>query len=133
MSYDSTEKIELPTFKTINPPQKSPEEKMADEIARIPESERINYDSIRYGQMVQVYDLGGRHTAVKVHFFNRRGVLVGNIYEFVPYERLRLHHKGVVWERVYYGKRFEKVRSKWYEFLCRVTTRFIRVTQSICQ
>jgi len=133
MSYDSKGlDFDLPKSFTETP-QKSPEEKMQEEMSRVPDSKRITYKNIRYGQLVQAFFHGGRHTALKVHFFNHRGVLVGNVYEFIPYERLALHEKGLVWERVYYGKRFEKIRSWIYEKLCLITTQLIRVTQSICK
>ncbi len=132
MSHDSKGLgFEMPAF--TEPTPKSPEEKMIEAIREIPDSERITYHSVRYGQIVQAYFPGSRHTALKVHFFNHRGVLVGNVYEFLPYERLRLHEKGIVWERVYYGKRFEKIRAWWYQTLCLITTYFIRITQSICK
>lgn len=109
------------------------EDRMLAAIKDIPESERITYNSIKYGQLVQAYYPGGRLTSVKVHFFNEKGVLVGNVYEFLPYGRLRLHEKGVIWERVYYNQKFERLRFWGYKCLCLITTRLIRITQSICK
>ncbi|HYD90380.1 MAG TPA: hypothetical protein VEA37_02710 [Flavobacterium sp.] len=54
-------------------------------------SRAITYENISYGMLVEVLDTGGGyHSGCKVHFFNKKGVLIGNYYEFVPYERLRL-------------------------------------------
>lgn len=105
------------------------EQKYMDAYYSIPENQRVTFSNVTYGQLVQVNVPGGRITAVKVHFFNKRGVLVGNIYEFVPYTRLRLHEKGKIFSRKFYKKPFEKIRQFGYETLCRITSTLIRLTQ----
>lgn len=105
------------------------EQKYMDAYYSIPENQRVAFSNVTYGQLVQVNVPGGRITSVKVHFFNKRGVLVGNIYEFVPYTRLRLHEKGKIFSRKFYKKPFEKIRQFGYETLCRITSMLIRLTQ----
>lgn len=95
----------------------------------IPDSERVTFENVTYGQLVQVCVPGGRIASVKVHFFNKRGVLVGNIYQFVPYHQLRLHAKGKIFERKFLNKPFEKVSQFAYEKTCFFTSMLIRITQ----
>jgi hypothetical protein len=53
---------------------------------------QLTYETVKYGLLVEVLDKtgGGYHAGCKVHFFNKKGVLVGNYYQFLPYSRLRL-------------------------------------------
>lgn len=89
-----------------------------------------NYKNVKYGQLVELLlNDGGYHAGVKIHFFNKKGVLVGNVYEFVPYDRIRFRTDNPAWVRRYYGKRFESIRQVLYEMLCQMTTLLIRATQ----
>lgn len=96
-------------------------------------NQEVNYKNIRYGMMVEVLDKngGGYHAGCKVHFFNKKGVLVGNYYEFLPYSRLRMRtSKNRRYQRFFYGKKFEVVKSLLFRIPLRVTDIFIRITQS---
>jgi len=52
----------------------------------------LTYEKVKYGMQVEVLhkDGSGYHSGCKVYFFNKKGALVGNYYEFLPYNRLRL-------------------------------------------
>jgi len=102
---------------------------------------KLTAKNIKYGMLVEVASLTGKkdnpfdfkhgyHSGMKVHFFNKKGVLIGNIYEFVPYERVRLRPDKYVWPRVYMGKPFETVRQFLFELKCRVITFLINNTQN---
>ena len=104
--------------------------------------ETPNFKNIKYGQLVELASLTGQkrnhrdfsqgyHAGVKVHFFNKRGVLVGNVYEFVPYEYIRFRPKKYQWERVYMDEPFERLKSWVFEAKCRLITILIRNTQII--
>jgi hypothetical protein len=91
----------------------------------------ISYKNINYGQLVQCQTPSGRITAAKVHFFNTKGALLGNMYEFVEYDRLFLHDKGEIYEQKYYKKPMGAIRQKIYEMACGITSVLIRMTQEI--
>ena len=111
-----------------------------DGLPQVEESRKVTYDKIKYAMLVEVldYDSSGYHSGCKVHFFNRKGVLVGNYYEFMPYERLRLRKSGQ-YARFFMGKNYLKKKTplgerfKMWLFigLCNVITRLIKFTQNI--
>jgi len=89
------------------------------------------FETIKYGELIEYHSgNGGYHTGVKVHFFNKKGVFIGNYYEWVPYDLLRFREARNR-ERVFYGQKFEKPKQFIYENLCNVTTYLIRLTQYI--
>ena len=88
-----------------------------------------SFKTVKYGQLVEVINESGFHSGMKIHFFNQKGVLLGNIYQFVPYEKIRFRPEGYVWERQFYNQRWEKVQQFFYEMGCRIVTLFIRHTQ----
>ena len=90
---------------------------------------KLNFKNVKYGQLVEVIQDSGYNAGMKIHFFNLKGVLLGNVYEFVPYNKIRIRPDGCVWEGKYYMKRFEKIRQFVYEVNCRIITVLIRWTQ----
>ena len=110
----------------------SPWAMMMHAVGSIQPNQRVSHDTVKYGQLVQAAMPGGGFSPqCKVHFFNKRGVLIGNLYEFIPYERLRLHHKGIVWERIAIGKTNEPLRQWIYETLCKAITVLLKITQRL--
>jgi hypothetical protein len=108
----------------------------------VEESRRVTPKNIKYGMMVEVlnYNDGGYHSGCKVHFWNRKGVLVGNYYEFMPYERLRMiARKDCRYPRYFMGKNYLRAkhpigeRLKMWAFirLCNLITALINFTQPI--
>lgn len=104
----------------------------------IEESRQITYDNIQYGMMVEVAAkgqdfLGGYHSGCKVHFFNRKGVLIGNYYEFVPYERLRrrLPYQGGNrdYQRFFFEQPLERVKFWLFLPVLRLVTVLMKFTQ----
>lgn len=95
----------------------------------MPTSENPSFENIKYGLLVEVLNESGYHSGVKIHFFNQKGVLVGNFYKFLPYDKIRYRRDNPVWESVYYEKSFESLRQFFYELKCRVITVLIRSTQ----
>lgn len=98
----------------------------------------LTYEKVRYGMLVEVLNDGGYHSGCKVHFFNKKGVLVGNYYQFLPYERLRLIKGDDYWyPRYFMGKNYlrggasfgEKLKTWLFIRLCNVVTRLIKFTQ----
>lgn len=94
----------------------------------------VTHKNIKYGMLVEVlHDDGSYHAGCKVHFFNKKGVLVGNYYKFLPYERLRL--RETMWNRwrqyprYFYPKRFEGIRMFFFKILLRMTGCLLRITQ----
>lgn len=53
---------------------------------------QINYENIRLGELLDLRETFGWTTSVKVHYFNKKGVLIGRKYEFVAYNRLYRRH-----------------------------------------
>lgn len=90
-----------------------------------------DFTTIKYGELVQYVRPGGYHTGVKVHFFNQKGVLIGNYYHWVPYNELRYPLAGRRRERVFYGSVLEKPKQAVYELCCAVITVLIRITQKM--
>jgi hypothetical protein len=90
-----------------------------------------SFDTIKYGELIQVVRPDGYHTGVKVHFFNKRGVFVGNYYEWMNYSQLRYPNTGRHRERVFLGRRFERPRQAIYEICCGLATWLIRITQKM--
>lgn len=106
------------------------------EEIKIPEERKVTPKNIRYGMLVEVIhkDGEGYHSGCKVHFFNNKGVLVGNYYEFLPYERLRLREnikgRDRQYERFFLGKPRERVKMWFFKMLLTITDSLIRFTQS---
>lgn len=98
------------------------------------ENRELSVDNIQYGMLVEVHhETGGYHTGCKVHFFNKKGVLVGNYYEFVPYKRLRRRppYKGKPndYQRFFFQKPFESVKNLLFIQVLKVVTKLMRWTQ----
>lgn len=94
----------------------------------------VNFKNIRYGMLVEVLNKNdnGYHVGCKVHFYNKKGVLVGNIYEFLPYERLRMRTPDArQYQRFFYGKPLEALRSMLFRVPLKMTDLLIRATQLI--
>jgi hypothetical protein len=92
----------------------------------------VNYKNVRYGMLVEVLNDSGYHAGCKVHFYNKKGVLVGNYYEFLPYERLRMRiPKKRQYQRFFYGKRFETIKNALFIIPLKVTDILIRYTQRV--
>lgn len=104
--------------------------------------------NIKYGQLVEVASLTGDkanpynfshgyHSGMKVHFFNKKGVLLGNLYEFVKYDRIRFRTDGYVFERHFMNKKDGSYRNWIVEFIlmalykvkCEIITLLMRKTQ----
>lgn len=103
---------------------------------------QLTYETVKYGMLVEVLDKDGDgyHSGCKVHFFNKKGVLVGNYYEFLPYERLRIREPFVDngmktvnrnYQRFYMDRPFEKLRTLLFKIVLGVTGRLLRWTQPI--
>jgi hypothetical protein len=93
----------------------------------------VNYKNVRYGMLVEVLnDNDGYHAGCKVHFYNKKGVLIGNLYQFVPYEKLRMREpQGRHYKRFFYGKRFESIKNVLFRIPLKLTDMLIRVTQPV--
>lgn len=95
----------------------------------------VTHKNIKYGMMVEVLHENGQnyHAGCKVHFFNKKGVLVGNYYEFLPYSRLRLRapYKGKSrnYQRFFLNQRFETIKKTLFVFVLKIVTRLLRFTQ----
>lgn len=97
---------------------------------------KVTPENITYMQQVRVFQPNGaRLESATVHFFNERGVLVGNIYCFVPYEMLRQHEKGIIRGSWHFkgkgslGRLKDNIR-KWVDFtLMDLTSYLLRITQ----
>jgi hypothetical protein len=105
---------------------------------------KITYENIKYGMLVEyLHDYGGYHAGVKVHFFNKKGVLIGNYYEFVPYEKLRLRlpygkdprnpkpydGKDRTYQKFFMGQKFERLKRAAFMPLLYLTSSLLRFTQ----
>jgi len=92
----------------------------------------VTSKTIKYGQLLDWQkEKGVIATSVKVHFFNRKGVLIGKEYKFVPYDELKSHNNRLVWNKRHLRKPFGKLHQWFYEAKCRLTTLLIRATQPI--
>ena len=113
-------------------------------IKQIEKNRQVTIDNISYGMLVEVIrEYGGYHAGCKVHFFNKKGVLVGNFYEFLPYERLRLREpyladpknprptdgKDRSYQRFFMDKPFEKTRRFLFIQILKLTSFLIKWTQ----
>lgn len=97
-----------------------------------------SFNTMRYGILVEVMSdpehgwSGGYHTGMRVHFFNKNGVLVGNIYKFLPYEQIRFRTgEDRQYPRLFMDQRLESIKQWTYERLCVLVTRLIELTQTI--
>ncbi len=97
----------------------------------------VNYSNIRYGMLVEVLEekpSSNFHAGMKVHFFNHKGVLVGNTYQFLPYSRLRMREldengRDRSYPRNYYKERFEGLKTWFFRLKCSLIGSLIRNTQ----
>ena len=109
---------------------------------KVDNSRRVTYENIRYGMLVEVLHDDGYHAGCKVHFFNKKGVLVGNYYKFVPYDGIRLREPNTKeqarryqttisrnYPRYFYGQRFEKIKNWILIMVCNIVTRLLRFTE----
>jgi hypothetical protein len=109
----------------------------------VEENRRVTLENIKYGQMVEVLNYddphGSYHAGCKVHFFNKKGVLIGNYYEFVPYERLRhIANPAHSYPRYFMGRNYlkkqtpigESIKTWLFIGLCNIITRLIKFTQT---
>lgn len=96
---------------------------------------KLTYENVKYGMLVEVlHDEGGHHAGCKVHFFNRKGVLIGNYYQFLPYERLRIRKpkkngRNRNYQRFFYNQKLEKVKRAFFIPILKLTSHLIRWTQ----
>ena len=96
---------------------------------------KLSYENVKYGMLVEVLlEKGGYHVGCKVHFFNKKGVLVGNYYEFMPYEKLRIrepHKNGRSrnYQRFFYNQKFENIKRAFFMPILKLTSSLIRWTQ----
>jgi hypothetical protein len=108
----------------------------------VEENLKVTFENIKYGMMVEVLDYGGGgyHSGCKVHFFNKKGVLIGNYYEFMPYERLRRRADGINYPRYFIGKNYlrrgyrpvsERIKTWAFVRLCNFITALIKFTQGV--
>lgn len=92
----------------------------------------LNSKTIKYGQLIDWQKSEGVNTlSLKVHFFNRKGVLIGREYKFVPYNEISPHNGKTIWQKRYLGKSFGKIRQWFYEMKCKIITLLIRATQPL--
>ena len=92
----------------------------------------VNYKNVRYGMLVEVLNDNGYNAGCKVHFYNKKGVLIGNFYQFVPYEKLRMREPdNRKYQRFFYKKRFELIKNALFRIPLRITDIFIRITQPV--
>lgn len=92
----------------------------------------VNYKNVRYGMLVEVLNDGGYHDGCKVHFYNKKGVLIGGLYQFVPYEKLRMREPdNRKYQRFFCNKRFELIKNALFRIPLRITDIFIRITQPV--
>jgi hypothetical protein len=102
----------------------------------------ITYENVEYGILVEVAGLTGDrnnprsfehshgyHSGMKVHFFNKKGVFIGNAYEWVRYSDIRFTPSRNHWERHFMGSRFEKISMLMHKLSCKIITKLIRFTQ----
>lgn len=98
------------------------------------EGREVNFENIEYGILVEVKSVGGGyHTGMKVHFFNKKGVLVGNLYEFVPYNRIRFRNpykgKARQYPKYFLDKPLQNAKQELFKILLKTTTKLIKHTQ----
>ena len=92
----------------------------------------VNYKNVRYGMLVEVLNDSGYHAGCKVHFYNKKGVLIGNYYDFVPYEKLRMREpRKRKYQRFFYNQRLESIKNALFRIPLRITDIFIRATQPV--
>jgi len=96
------------------------------------ESKEVNYSNIRYGMLVEVLKEGGYHAGCKVHFYNKKGVLIGHLYQFVPYSKLRMRDPSYRrYPRYFYRKSFETIRFYLFRVLLKIIDVLIRITHQV--
>lgn len=101
-----------------------------------PEFPELTYNNVRYGMLVIVLNDSGYHSGCKVHFFNKKGVLIGNMYEFLPYERLRVrlpdeYHKDRNYPLYFMGEMHDKIKRYLFIKYCNLITRMIGFSEEI--
>lgn len=96
----------------------------------------VNYKNVKYGMMVEVSDDNGVHRGLRVtvHGFNQKGILVGNLYEFLPYDRVRVAKQRdgriVKTPKYFMRLRFEKTRMFFFRIVLSITTTLIKYCES---
>jgi hypothetical protein len=92
-------------------------------------TKKVTYDNIKYGISVEYHpkeDKGGYYAGVKVHFYNKKGVLIGNAYKFVPYSELSWRGDYM---NYFYGQKFWQLKRFFLISLFRFIDFLIRFTQ----
>jgi hypothetical protein len=105
----------------------------------------LTYKDVKYGMLIEVlYPHGGYHAGRKVYFFNKKGVLIGGDYKFIPFELLRLREgtsnqsaKDRQYPRYFMGNSYlkkgipvnEKIKMWLFIRLCNIVTCLIKFTQ----
>jgi hypothetical protein len=102
-------------------------------------NKQLKYENVKYGMLVEVlHEDGSYHSGCKVHFFNRKGVLVGNYYKFLPYEKLRIREgNDRQYPRYFMGKNYlknnipfgERLKQWLFQQALFVTGWLLRITQ----
>jgi len=94
-----------------------------------------NYQNIKYGMLVEYIQESGFHAGVKVHFFNKKGVLIGNHYKFVPYDKLRKRlpneNSNRQYPKYFMKKRFSKLRQSLFKLVLNLITKAIKFSQNL--
>lgn len=96
---------------------------------------RVTYQNVKYGMLVEIlHSEGSYHGGCKVYFFNHKGVLVGNYYKFLPYEKLRLrlpyeNGKDRTYPRYFMNENSEQIKTWLFIRVCNLITWLIKFTQ----
>lgn len=95
----------------------------------------VTFENISYGITVDVLSPNGHPwTSGKVHFFNKKGVLVGNVYEFLPYERILFRDpfpngESRQYHRIFFRQKFAALKMFLFKPILILTSLLIRFTQ----
>lgn len=83
--------------------------------------------------LVEVLDNSGAcHAGCTVHFYNKKEVLIGNYYNFVPYHKLRMRiPKNRRFTKYGRGKKMNFFEYLYVRGLCRIIDKCIRLTEPI--
>lgn len=96
------------------------------------ETRDVNYKNVRYGMLVELLDSDVYQGGCKVLFYNKKGALVGNPYQFVPFEKLKMRGPdNRKFPRLFYGKRCEVIKTVLFRVVLRLTDIILRATQSV--
>lgn len=106
-------------------------------------NQKPNKDNVIFGELVNLASMdsnknrsfsNGYHSGVKILFFNKKGVFVGNEYKFVSYDDIRFKCNYHVFPRHFMIKKNGKYRNQFCEFVlqslyeikCKITSFMIR-------